>query len=98
VNPTPTDVFNSAYGNLAASDLSMECTRCGSTLVGDGPAVPVVCVDCLSKFLRGVILRDAVLCWNCAAAEVEKIDWATAVPVTDDSHPDGFTCVCGGDE
>jgi hypothetical protein len=76
------------YGKVVDSDSSVSCAECGHTLVGDGPAIEIICVEC---FQRGVILSDRVVCVQCAHDNA----WHGRL-TTDDSHPDGFTCdECG---
>lgn len=73
------------FRSLLDSTLSIECVFCGNSLIGDGPANPVICVDCFSH--PGVILNDCTICMNCAADEM-----SSGTLVTKTTHPDGFTC------
>ena len=37
------------YGDIVASDVSVECQECGYSLLGDGLEVMIVCLDCWKK-------------------------------------------------
>ena len=87
--------FDTLYGSLVHGDNTICCTRCGYTVYGDDPHISVVCVPCLDKFNRGVILHDRVISFESAVDE--DIDWSTANPVTTDTHPDGYTCDSSGE-
>lgn len=91
----PDEAFDIAYGALASSDASIECTKCGTCLIGDGPAVPCVCVFCMHDMENGVMMSDATMCFSCSA--IRGVDWTKAMPVTNQTHPDGFTCIDCGD-
>lgn len=82
--------FDILYGDHVQNDNTIVCNRCGYTLYGDDPQIHVTCINCLKQFENGVILRDGVVSLE-AAVELE-IDFASATPVTTDSHPDGYTC------
>lgn len=88
-------IFNVVYGELASSDKTIGCTRCGTTLFGDGPSENIVCVQCLEEFSLGIQLKDAVFCTDCAI--IEAPFFTEGHPVTYTSHPDGFTCCSCGD-
>jgi len=79
----------SIFGPVVDSGNSVACVCCSSVLIGDGPAIDVMCEDCYRH--DGVQVADRVLCMNCACAVLE-----CGTVVTADSHPDGFTCAdCG---
>jgi len=40
------------YGEVASSDLTVECVHCGYTVYGDDPKAMVVCTTCWKKGLR----------------------------------------------
>lgn len=37
------------YGDAVESDATIECSDCGEVLLGDGPVVEVVCLECWMK-------------------------------------------------
>ena len=77
------------FGSAMDSDRTVECVQCGSSMIGDGPAQPVICTECYNH--SGIILRDRVICMECACEVLEH-----GTLVTPDTHPDGFTCAdCG---
>lgn len=79
--------WKAIHGEAVDSELSVSCRHCDRTLVGDGPAIEIECLDCFADRRRnGLGLRDAVVCAKCA----EHHDEGT--PVTRDAYPDGFTC------
>jgi hypothetical protein len=86
---TPPTRWVELYGQAAGSDCTISCIKCGSTLIGDGPTIDIICVDC---FQRGVQLSNRVVCIQCATDN----GWS-GIPTTPDSHPDGFTCDHCGD-
>lgn len=53
--PTVDAEWLALYGSAVDSDHSLECSCCGRVLVGDGPAVPIVCHDC---FVKGKVMSD----------------------------------------
>ena len=87
--------FDILYGDIVDGDNTLSCSCCGYTLHGDDPQIPVVCINCLLKFRNGVILKDSVVSFD-SAVEL-NIDWTSAIPVTTDTHPDGYTCVESGE-
>ena len=79
--------WNTMYGTIVESDHSVSCTKCDNTLIGDGPAIEIECLDCFVDSRRnGLILSDAVVC-SCCAGKYE-----TGIPVSAITHPDGYTC------
>lgn len=34
------------FGSVVDGDASVECTRCGALVIGDGPPVPIECLSC----------------------------------------------------
>ena len=85
--------WRAIHGAAVDSELSVSCVECGRTIVGDGPALPVECVDCfVDRRRNGMILPDATVCARCARHH------PSGTPVTPQTHPDGFTCDDCGDE
>lgn len=80
---------------------SVECHRCGSSVVGDGPAISVLCAECIDSFRDGVAQADGVpLCVSClhdAAEETPTALMAGLRPLDRESYPDGYTCEGCGD-
>jgi hypothetical protein len=87
--------FDTLFGDDIQGDNTISCILCGYTLYGDDPQIPVVCVNCLQKFENGVIVNDRVISFESAVHE--DIDWSNAIPVTTDTHPDGYTCDITGE-
>jgi len=80
------------YGSVVfSSNHSVQCTKCHSSLIGDGPAIEIECRDCFVKNRKsGLIVDDSTVCCKCAG------EYERGIPVTNDTHPDGFTCAdCG---
>lgn len=73
------------FQNAMDSEQTIECIQCGSCMIGDGAPRPIICTECFKH--PGIILRDRVICMECACIELQG-----GTLVTTDTHPDGFTC------
>lgn len=82
--------WRSQFGKVVDSGHSIICISCDALLVGDGPAMNIVCQSCHEH--SGIQYKDRVVCMDCACYSLE-----CGTPVTKVSHPDGFTCADCGD-
>lgn len=81
--------WRSRFGSVVDSRHTVACVCCSNLLVGDGPAIDVVCADCYKH--DGIQFADRVVCMGCACDSLE-----CGSVVSRESHPDGFTCAdCG---
>jgi hypothetical protein len=42
-------LWESTYGDVVNSDHSIECKFCGNSLIGVGPNIQIVCLECFAK-------------------------------------------------
>lgn len=38
--------WDELYGTACESDCTVECRECGETMLGDGPPVQIICLNC----------------------------------------------------
>lgn len=93
-------LFRRAFPEAMHPTASVECCRCSKSVVGDGPAISVLCAECIDRFRDGVTQADGVpLCVSCLHDAEDSLALMDAAmePIDRKAYPDGYTCEDCGD-